>query len=77
MKQKIINFCNILELILPDKISCLFFGIYIGINSIIIPEYWYEYPKCTMILMLFMLLTIMLLVLNYFEFKAIHKEKIS
>ena len=76
MKQKIINFFNILELILPDKLSCLSFGIYIGINSIIIPEYWYEYPKCTMILTLFMLLFMVLLVLNYFEFKAIYKEKI-
>jgi len=75
MKQKIQNFFNILELILPDKFDCLAIGMYLGIFISLFDTNWNVNPIPIYIMGIFIVLIIGLIGLNYFELKAILKNK--
>lgn len=71
MKQKIQNFFYILELALPDKLCCLSIGIYLGIFSIFIDEYW-DIDRIPIYIMgIFIIPIIGLIGINFFDLYTI------
>ena len=68
------EFFEILELALPDKINTLFFGILIGIDFFIVPEFWNKEFLCIAIYNAILLMAIIIIVINYIEIKSYKKN---
>ena len=74
MLNKIKEYMQLLELIMPDKLSCFMFGFYMGIFIILIDLYWNINRVPIYIMGIFIILALAIITINFIELKKSRKD---